>query len=296
MRVRVRVGVQQCFKWGFLVRRRPTRAFARFWSSRMLDATTRRVISAHQMRAVLHHQLMPANALRLYHAGPDACEYYSLVDLGGGGSMFTRRILHPDRSEVLHDLMTKEPEAAPPRGMSVLLTRNCVALYELIGVRRVLMTAGLSSGSSLWPKLGFKPATRAGMASVLAHVEARIDQLPPIMRPSTRSKLKAIMMPGQGGGSERQHLPGLIFLISGLPGKVEFRQGASTKEENIGDFLLKGARWEGVLDLDDPASRRQLNTYIGVRRNYWLPNEIILSSIAETVANFRREFAQSVVE
>jgi hypothetical protein len=179
--------------------------------------------------------IFPEAALRLEFGGFASFCYYIIFRQTNGGGVYARRkisITATDRY-AYHDLLIADP--IPP-GVKIAdrLLKRAVAFYRRICVRRVELVAGLSRGGAIWPKFGFRPKTEQDWRRCGQEILARLRTLDESIQLRWSDAVKHIVS---------IQSPRAIWLISSIAEQVE--------GVKLGDLLLGGTTWTGVLHLSD---------------------------------------------
>jgi hypothetical protein len=263
--ISVNAGVGACRFYG-LFPCAPRRHLLGVWQRCMRDCVTGALISPKRVYSIFHADIPVSVALRFRQRSGDKIDYYNIIS-SPVLSIITRRTIDFTTSDALHHLINTEAVSgrqAAGLGIGMRLIRNALVLYQLLGIRRIRLHAGLSSGGAVWPKLGFKPTSEAEWLRIHAHIRARVQELPEPMRTSVSRRIGALLSKSD---------PALIFAVSGLPDDLP-----PPIDRRLGDYLLGGSAWDGELDLRDELAREQFAGYFR-RRN--------LDSVESLVAHWR---------
>lgn len=196
-------------------------------------------------REILLSQL-PDPCAALVNVGPTSqMPYYLIVQRLQEPLAFGRRVVVPKEHYAFHDYLYVLP-GAQRTGLATRLLHNSVVLYDKLGVTEIRMTAGLSAGAIVWPKMGFEPTP---------------DEWGRLRRAFTRMRRLPAKVGHLGDEARVQRVlhavatsdnPKALWLLSDLRG---------TDGSALGPLLLKGLRWRGRLLLRDVDSRARFNAY-----------------------------------
>jgi len=155
-----------------------------------------------------------------------------------GEALYARRWFDRKKGSAYHDLLmiVRQHRAS---GLGAHVLANAVALYRTLGITKVELTAGLSDGSAVWPRLGFRPVDRQEWDALRARLKVKLG---------TYSRV------GKGYS--------LAVELLNCPDPAAIWQLVYIEEPGtgfaLGGALLRGERWRGMLDLDDPLALEQL--------------------------------------
>jgi GNAT superfamily N-acetyltransferase len=153
-----------------------------------------------------------------------------------GEALYARRWFDRKKRSAYHDLlMIVRPHRAAGLGAHVLA--NALALYRTLGITKVELTAGLSDGSAYWPRLGFRPVDAQEWDALRARLKVKLGTY------SSRSRACSLALEPLNCRD-----PTAIWQLVRIeePGFA------------LGSALLRGERWRGMLDLEDPLALDQL--------------------------------------
>lgn len=105
---------------------------------------------------LLTERLPTPNALRVAIEKGGAVTYHLVL----GEIAFARRRFDRATGIAHNDLLMVDP-AHQGGGIATHVLANAVALYRRLGITRIELTAGLSHGSAVWPRLGYRPVDEA---------------------------------------------------------------------------------------------------------------------------------------
>lgn len=192
------------------------------------------------------HTMPTAVLVHLQQPRPTAAAeaiYLLAIHNEGTPIAFGRRVVCARDHSAYHDYLYVM-QSAQGAGTATRVLHNAVMLYDKMGVTKVRIVAGLSAGSVVWPRMGFRP-TPEGWESLRRRFRTllREERLPDAI---TRHPLGIALLNSALKSSD----PRALWLIADAP-------------KNMGAGLLQGARWSGILDLGDPLARARLNAYVG---------------------------------
>lgn len=250
--IKVKGGIRTCLFYGMFLCP-PRSGLTRLWTAHVRETNTKAVLRPVEVLTILTEGTRSTPVIRIRARRGEKFDYYNIVKFGSASSLVSRRTICFDTRTARHHLISKEVarkdvEDAGPVGM--ILVRNALVLYTMLGLRRVTLHAGLSAGGAVWPKLGFRPISSAEWIGTHAHIRRRISDIP---EPG-QSRARALVEPLLGAD------PRLIFSVSALRQPVQGLNG-----RKLGDHLLGGSRWEGELDLTDVPSRRLSEAYFRLK-------------------------------
>jgi hypothetical protein len=132
------------------------------------------------------------------------------------------------------------------RGLGTLLTRNSLKVYKKVGISKVTLDAGLDVGGYVWARLGFVP-TKDGWLQVRGAVRAKrasMGQIP--------SEAEVAL-----GYALADDEPAAIWEIADLDARINGK--------SLGQVLLSGTTWEGMLDLTNTDAMDRISAYAAAK-------------------------------
>jgi len=208
------------------------------------------------------HALPDPWALRLHLADADQLTYWLLIQKEGRPLAFARRYMRPALGEVDHDLLAVVV-AGQGGGLGAQVLANAIRVYDLIGIRKVFITAGLSAGGAVWAKFGYRPVDEREWTVVARAVRTNLAALP-IEAHTTFLKEHFRSLQDAVDTVLEIPTPDAIWdLIDIDPGGRAGR--AAGLSHGLAGALLQGSRWKGILDLSDPAARLRVKSYIDAK-------------------------------
>jgi hypothetical protein len=196
-----------------------------------------------QLHAFLCPMIFEDCTVRFERPRDDKLVYHYVSANPEGGGIYARRVLDLSAGEAYHDLLFAHP-AVPGVKIADIFMALATEYYGKIGIRRIVLQAGLSGGGRIWPKYGFHPVD-----------SDEWRQCRPVI-------LKNLVALGEGVPAGRRNAiltllaksdPRTIWEISAFDHPVP---GSGYK---LGDVLLSGTKWRGVLNLDDSSARDRLH-------------------------------------
>jgi GNAT superfamily N-acetyltransferase len=203
------------------------------------DAT---MLVGQQLHAFLCPGIFEDRTVRFERPRDGKLVYHYICSNPSGGGIYARRVLDLEVGEAYHDLLFAHP-AVPGVKIADIFMAAATEYYDKIGIRRIALQAGLSGGGRLWPKYGFHPVNTD---------EWR--QCRPII-------LKNLAALGEGVPARRRNAI-LALLAKPDPRTIwevsAFDQPVPGTGHKLGDVLLSGTKWRGILNLDDTVARGRL--------------------------------------
>jgi hypothetical protein len=173
----------------------------------------------------------------------DQFRYYIIYRQPNGGGVYARRdvlITTTDRF-AYHDLMIADPISSGSKIADRLLKR-AAQVYRKVCIKRIELVAGLSRGGALWAKFGFRPKTDQDWQNCRDQIRENLTALDESVQLRWGDVVESIVA---------MRSPRAIWLISEIREQV---QGVK-----LGDRLLSGTIWPGVLDFDDSEACQMLD-------------------------------------
>jgi GNAT superfamily N-acetyltransferase len=203
----------------------------------------------------LTEQLPQPSAVRVLVARRHRVHYCVIVNNRDASAAVGRRMIRYKQKQAFHELLHVDSEHQKS-GIAGRLLANTIRLYVELGIKSVRLTAGLSAGGSVWPKLGFLPVSEAEWKKIhktirvnLSRLEQLIEGTPTVLgQPLDVYVTKVLGLKGVAG----------IWAISDLDKTAAHIQIPGYRY-GIGSYLLQGSRWKGILELQGPPLDRFKN-------------------------------------
>jgi hypothetical protein len=246
-RIRIRLTIGQSpsrrLTRGVVARPR-SRSFRRHWT-RFCDLAAGR--SAALDDASLESLLPPIfenRALRFEKPTKGRFTYYLIYEQNRGG-IYARRVVDLRRNSAYHDVLFADPI---PDGIRIsdIVIASAVDFYDRLGVNEIRIVAGLSHGGLLWPKFGFHPVNTQEWKSCGATILANLAKLDEDKQQAWRASVEYLVALDD---------PKAIWDISELPDWIVEER----TPRKLGDVLLRGTRWKGILSLNDMSAKARLD-------------------------------------
>ena len=158
---------------------------------------------------------------------------------------FGRRWLEPVSGLAYHDLLWRRSARGFIEHLADHLFAAVLPLYDRLGIRRIDLTASLASGGSLWPQFGALPKD-GSWKQLSKQIRLRLQREPLWVQAEVRDRIDA-------------------HLKAGRHAVLDIRNEEAsndTPESRLGKRLLDGTRYEAVIALDDPRTRKILENRI----------------------------------
>lgn len=152
------------------------------------------------------------------------------------------------RPNVYHDLLQLEDQFQG-KGIVKRVLRNSFSLYQDLGVDKVDLQAAITVGGYAWARYGWQLKDKS-QESISQQVKKRLEPLE--VDTAVKRQVNTLL----DGNSPRK-----LWAISDMRIPVS-KDG---KETTLGKALLLGTNWSGTFDMDDTASMKRLENYIGKR-------------------------------
>ncbi len=201
------------------------------------------------------------------------------------GPGFTdRRFAYSDSGTVDAGLM-EVAQHAQRHGLGRKLMRNQIEFFFAAGFREFGIIAGLGVGGYAWARCGFLPTDTEGESfSVHArrYAQDRYDAIAPLLAPEERacvepylplqkrrdiwaladsdidlsSRLHTVFAKPLEGSADQRTIQSAL--------RAEFqKRAAEGKRISLGQVLLVGSHWKGILDMTDPEQMTRVGQYVG---------------------------------
>jgi hypothetical protein len=206
-------------------------------------------LSPAQVHEYLCPKIFDERTLRIERPKNGSLIYHYICSNPDGGAIYAKRILDFVRKEAYHDLLFSDPELTEVSVAEVLL-KSSLKFYEHTGISKIGLLAGLTSGGRLWPKYGFRPISSDEWKGCFEIIRRNLTMLSEPIQAHWRDEVEFWLSNTD---------PRTIWRLSSIKERVETEEGRF----KLGDVLLNGTKWRGVLDLDDRLARAQLYTRLG---------------------------------
>lgn len=200
-------------------------------------------------------------ALRMHLVSARELTFVMLMTRDTAPLAYASRNVDLDRA-VAHHCYLAVARGQTGAGVGAQVLANAIAFYPSVGVTRIELLAGLTAGGSVWPKFGFRPIDAKQWARVQRTIAVNAARLPPAVRDAYAGGRAAFDLALRAVLDDPR--PDAIRMVHRLDnGQVAANAGGLPR--TVGDWLLQGSRWRGVLDLLDAQSERIAREYIGRR-------------------------------
>ena len=150
--------------------------------------------------------------------------------------------------------MLRVQEGYQRTGLGTRLLVNAINFYRRLDVRCIRLSAGLSSGGSVWPKFGFRPITAAVWRSIHPKIRENLAQIDTSTKMRCQTHLGTDLY-GIVSMILSDPNPKRIWVLSDLDKLVP-------PDIKLGARLLSETRWKGILDFEDKDAFSRLETYL----------------------------------
>lgn len=198
------------------------------------------------------------NALRVHVISEHELSFVLLMMRDGAPLAYATRDVDFRRHHVKHDFFVVA-RGLKGDGVGAQVIADALALYPRLGILEIGLVAGLTAGGSVWPRFGFRPVDADEWSNVKRTVRRNARTLPQAAwhayvggPPALDQALRRIL------ADER---PDAIWMLHKLDHGRQAAQAANLPH-SVGDWLLQGSRWRGILELNDPLARSMARTYI----------------------------------
>ena len=120
-------------------------------------------------------------------------------------------------------------------------------LYDRLGIQRIELTAGLARGGALWPAFGAVPRDDHAWHRLGKEIRSRFGREPDQVQAEVRERIEGHLSAG----------PHAILEI------VNEASGSDSAPPRLGQRLLAGTRYEAVIELGNPETRKIVENRIG---------------------------------
>jgi hypothetical protein len=159
---------------------------------------------------------------------------------------FGRRWLEPASGRAYHDLLWRRSTEGFISNLSEHLFAAILPLYHELEIRRIDLVASLAAGGALWPAFGAVPKDHANWKQLGKQIRSRLKREPPSVQAEVRHRIE-------------DHLK------AGRHAVLDIRNEGSSFDSGsprLGQRLLAGTRYDAVIELDNPRTRKILENRI----------------------------------
>lgn len=193
------------------------------------------------------------NALRVHLPSPSDVHYVLIFTRAGLPLAYASREVDLRALEAHHGFITVT-RGLKGKGVASQVLANAMTLYRQLGIRRILLTAGLTGGGSFWPIYGFHPANSAEWLQVKRTIRANLKTLAAAAKKAYPGGETILM--DHVGDILADTNPDAIWNVVDLdPGGAARKAGRLP--HGLGAWLLQGSRWKGILDLANPDAEQR---------------------------------------
>jgi hypothetical protein len=203
----------------------------------------------------LGHALPTPVSIRVHLQSGNKGRFWLLLADSKGPLAYLERSVDFGAGVVEHIFMTRNPKRAGfGKGLGDQALANASVVYPAMGIRRIQLTAGLSSGSAIWPRLGFCPANRQEWFELRRVVMANYHKLHPDVVATFA------IVHGRPLHAAITHIvadddPEAIFDVVDIDEGQKVKHALQLKH-GLSGLLLAGGHWQGHLDLGGIGGQR----------------------------------------
>lgn len=211
----------------------------------------------------LGHAFPAPVALRVHFSSAQKARFWMfLADQKGPLAYLERKVDFPSGT-IEHAFMTRHPKrSGDGPGLSNQAMTNAWTVYPALGVHRITLTAGLSAGSAVWPRLGFCPVDKAEW-----------DKLRQIVLKNAKNLAKEVHQAFQRAYNRSLYMavlcictdddPEGVFEVVDIDPRNEVKKALQLKH-GLAGLLLAGGHWRGHLELSGYGGKR-LEAYLAAK-------------------------------
>jgi hypothetical protein len=246
--ISIPAGLTFASRWGkHTLGRRRERTQIRRWLETFQDKLPSSVLDR------LNYGFWHPNALRIHISRRLNIRYCIVVNRGAEPAAVAKRVIFVSKGDAFHDrAILTEPFQG--RGFVSRMMANTIPLYRELDIKIIKLIAGLTDGSKVWPKFGFRPASEAQWRKVKKKIRHNLKRLDSSFKQyfedetgeRIESHVESILRPQN---------PQAIWRTSDLD---EMWPSVPNWERGLGSFLLQSMRWRGILDLEDSKTEERL--------------------------------------
>lgn len=226
--------------------------------NRRLAQFTEKAIKSPDVWCSLAHSFPSPFAVRVNFRTHRAATCWLILTDGKNPLGYAQRTLDFPNKRVAHDYLALVPDSQKG-GYGARLLANALSVYPRMGISEITLTAGLTAGSSVWPRLGFLPESedewkrlRKRIVSNASKLSNSVHQAYSVAHGRSLSDaIDAIVLDDD---------PLAIFDLVDLDpgGKAST---LANLEHGIAGKLLSGGHWRGRLEFNG-AGHKRLLTYL----------------------------------
>lgn len=203
----------------------------------------------------LGHEFPTPVAVRLHLQRRDKGKFWLLLADSRGPLAYLERSIDFAGGVVEHELMVRYPKrSGEGKGLGDQAVVNASVVYPALGIHRIELTAGLSSGSAIWPRLGFCPVDSREWAALRRVIQLNYLKLHPDV------VAMYALLHGRPLHAAIQRIladddPETVFDVVDLDEGDRVRNALQLRHALSG-LLLVGGHWRGCLDLKGRGAAR----------------------------------------
>lgn len=180
-------------------------------------------------------------------------KFWMLLTDGVRPLAYAQRSVSFDKASIDHEYLAFE-KSVQNQGHGAKVLANALAVYPLMGISKITLTAGLSAGSAVWPRLGFSPVSLPEWSKLRIVISRNLASLDPNVAQAFQNvhgrnlevAVQAVL------ASDK---PSAIFeLVDVDPGSAAAK--AAGLRHGIAGELLSGGHWRGQLEINGAGGRR----------------------------------------
>lgn len=209
----------------------------------------------------LAHSFSPPYAVRVHVRKQRTVKCWLLLTDGKRPLAYAERTLDFHKKRAAHDYLVIVPESQS-NGYGAQLLANALSVYAQMGIAEITLTAGLSAGSSVWPRLGFSPESEAEWRRLRERIILNASKLSASVHDAYFSKYGRCLSAAIDAIVSDDDPRAIYDLVDLDPGNQTSK--LANLKHGIAGELLSGGHWQGRLEIDGVGHARLL-TYLSKR-------------------------------
>lgn len=218
---------------------------------------------------LLAYGFPPPFAVRVNLRKGGLVRYWLLLTDGVRPLAYAARTVDFQGKQVAHDYLAFVP-SGQSQGHGAQILANALSVYSQMGITKITLTAGLSAGSAVWPRLGFMPVSVGEWAKLRLTISSNAVNLGNSIHSAYLQQYGRDLAPAISAIVSDTDPKAIFDIVDIDPGN---KAGKAAKLlHGIAGALLSGGHWRGCLDINGSGGER-LRTYL-INRDVSFPAEM----------------------
>lgn len=232
---------------------------------RRLTAFKSSAVKSPKVWCSLAHSFPSPYSIKLNLRKRQSVRYWLLLTNGSQPMAYAQRTLNFPNKSAAHDYLAFVP-SAQSNGYGAQILANALSVYSHMGISKITLTAGLSAGSAVWPRLGFAPESEDEWRRLCKRITSNVTKLNPSVHQAYQSIYGRPLVDAIDAVVGDKDPQAIFDLVDIDPGNRAAK--LTGLMHGIAGCLLSGGHWRGSLEMNGTGYKRLL-TYLDTKNISW---------------------------